>query len=151
MAVRMPVADWNATLRILVMACLIEIAVRTTSLTRAARACGVSLSISPARDEAAHMPPLKLTPPERRGLRAVRRVMRRWRFCRGTCLRESLLAGYVLRDRRPALAIGVRKDARQLNAHAWLVVEGRTVGTSQSFHNLLTSSGHPDVPTSMAM
>lgn len=42
----------------------------------------------------------------------------------GYCLRASLVAGRLLRYRRPELIVGVRRDGSLVTAHAWLVLDG---------------------------
>jgi transglutaminase superfamily protein len=61
---------------------------------------------------------------------------------RATCLRESLVLYAMLRRRGvvPRLCLGVRKDAGQLAAHAWIECDGWTGGTEKgSFEELTTS------------
>ena len=58
-------------------------------------------------------------------LRAARIVMRRWPFgAQGPCLRQALVAGRMVRHRRPRIAFGATRDAHGTRAHAWLLVEG---------------------------
>ena len=45
-----------------------------------------------------------------------------------TCLRRALALGWLLRDLRPALRIGVNNTA-PFRAHAWLDINGEPVGT----------------------
>jgi hypothetical protein len=67
-------------------------------------------------------PPLNAR--EVRWARSVVRVMRHWPWGRGTCLRQSLVLGHLLRRRRPLLRIGVKLAASGAAAHAWLEVSG---------------------------
>jgi hypothetical protein len=53
-------------------------------------------------------------------------TLARWVFD-ATCLRRALLYGWVLRHRMPELRIGLMADDEVL-AHAWLVVNGCTLG-----------------------
>ena len=68
---------------------------------------------------------------------------------RATCLRQSLVLGWLLRRRRiPAeLRIGVRKDGDDLQAHAWVELEGQALndpaGVSQTYA-AFPSSGNAD-------
>jgi len=59
--------------------------------------------------------------------RAARRVLRVWPAA-DTCLRRSLVAGSLLRDRHPVLRVGVGRDGKPLAAHAWLEIDGAAVG-----------------------
>lgn len=105
-------------------AAVIEIAVRTVPLTRLAVAVGAPVELGAARDESID-PRIVLGPADAARLRATRIVMRRWPFgARGPCLREALVAGRLLRHRRPRIALGAGRDARGALAHAWLVVDG---------------------------
>ncbi len=56
--------------------------------------------------------------------RAVRQVFRHWPFGRGSCLREALVLGRLLRYREPTLSIGVRRHEGVVEAHAWLEFDG---------------------------
>jgi hypothetical protein len=67
--------------------------------------------------------PAVLTAAERRWMRNTARVLRRWPLD-ATCLRRSLLTGWVLRRHAPVLILGVRTEDGQVAAHAWLRVGG---------------------------
>jgi hypothetical protein len=74
------------------------------------------------------LPPLDgscLTDRERRLLSALAWVQRAWLFD-ATCLRRALAAGWVLRRRKPRLCLGL-SDTDEVLAHAWLVLEGRSL------------------------
>ena len=69
---------------------------------------------------------------------ALERVLRRWpRGTDAACLRRSLVLGHVLRDREPALALGVLREDGRLRAHAWLVVDGVALDTGAAAYSLL--------------
>lgn len=65
---------------------------------------------------------------ERLMVRNVVRVMRHWPFAEGTCLRQSLMLGRVLKDHNPLLRIGVQGQNREIVAHAWLELDGVALG-----------------------
>lgn len=115
-------------------ACVLEVAVRTVPLPRIVASLGISM----AYDESARSDtgrPLLLTDAERRRLRAVGRVMRRWRVrgCGGTCLRSALLNAHALRGRGPTVLLGVRHGDHGIEAHAWVEVEGFSLGHHPGF------------------
>jgi hypothetical protein len=131
---RLPHTEQRALLRLFAVSAVIEVMLRTRPLPCVADLVGVAF----AEDTAVAVPmaPLVLTERERRELRCVRRIVRHWRFCEGTCLRESLLAGHVLRRRRPRLVIGVNRHEGAFTAHAWLDVQGRIIGDPDVFQRL---------------
>jgi Transglutaminase-like superfamily len=59
---------------------------------------------------------------------------------KSTCLRESLVLYALLRRRgaTPRLCVGVRKDAGQLVAHAWIECAGLTMRNEKAFFQELT-------------
>ena len=131
---RLPYADQWIMLRLLAEIAAIEVLLRVQPLPRVARLLGVAFAEEPWSPPV--MAPPALTEDEQRQLRCVRRIVRRWRFCEGTCLRESLLAGHILRRRRPRLMIGVTHHDGSFAAHAWLDVGGRTIGKPGVFQPL---------------
>jgi transglutaminase superfamily protein len=114
--VRLPVRDQLATFRVLALAAVVEIAVRTLPLPRLARWLGIAL-VPPARSV---RPLYSLNETERRQVRAVERVLRRWSIAPGPCLRKALVMGYFLRRHKPVLRIGVMRRNGLVLAHAWL-------------------------------
>lgn len=66
---------------------------------------------------------LRLTDEEWRRIQDVRRVISRPPFD-GSCLRQALIVGQQLRNRKPRLQVGVLKDSDGVRAHAWLLVDG---------------------------
>jgi hypothetical protein len=139
-AVRLPAADKLETLRSLLLALVVECAVRVTPLPALARRCGLALDVTSPEPAAAAVPP---TPPftrdEARRVRAAMRVMAIWPFGQGTCLRQSLVLGRVLRHRNPVLRIGVRVREGVVG-HAWIEVAGTTIGGDGSFLPLVHGS-----------
>src|SRR5690625_1859433 len=99
--------DYVAVARALRTQVRIEWGIRRRTLTEVARSLDVPLVTSTAT--AATEPfTARLSAQERRSLRAVRRVLRRWPWG-ATCLRRALATGHVLRHRRPSLRVGVAK------------------------------------------
>ena len=90
------------------------------------------------------MPPFdegRLT--ERELLRFAARdwVLARWVYD-ATCLRRALVGGWILRHRHPELRIGLMEDD-DVVAHAWLVVEGRSIGALSNVSNF-SRAARPD-------
>jgi hypothetical protein len=46
----------------------------------------------------------------------------------GTCLREALVTGHLLRRFDPVLRIGAARDTDGIHAHAWLEVGSSVLG-----------------------
>lgn len=68
----------------------------------------------------------------RERLRAVNSLFDVWPAT-GTCLRRSLVQGYLLRELRPVLRVGVRHDASgQLLAHAWVEIDGKSLDSAST-------------------
>jgi hypothetical protein len=120
-----------------VLALWVEFLIRRRSLSGAAAACGVPLDTSPDVSHAQLVHQGVPTPPfsrtEVRQLNAVRRVMRHWPstsgvWGSGTCLRESLLAGYFLRNRHPVMRVGGGLVDGNTTFHAWIEVSGVNTG-----------------------
>jgi len=107
----------------LVVAVVVEVGLRTTTLPRVARALGTPLAVD-GYDAYADAADVSLLP----GwavlrMHAARRVLRHWPFG-DTCLRQALVCGWLVRRLRPALQLGVAKVEGEVRAHAWLVVGG---------------------------
>jgi hypothetical protein len=129
-------ASW-ATIVTAVLAVWVEFLVRRRSLSGAAAACGVPLdtSVDVSHTQLVHQggPTPPLSGSEARRLQAIRRVMRHWPSTSGergsgTCLRESLLAGYYLRNRQPVLRVGTGLVDGNTTFHAWIEVSGIDTG-----------------------
>lgn len=113
-----------AAARTALLASIVEIALRMGQLPKIATRLGVPLDQSPAPARPDQLPTAPaFTPAERRALNTVRRVLSHRPF-NGTCLRQALLVGNVLRARQPVLRVGVRKTAGRVEAHAWVEVAG---------------------------
>lgn len=140
---RIPVADKVETARTLALSLAVEVAIRVAPIPKVAGGLGIALDFTiptPALPAVVPTPPL--TSDEARRVRSVRRVMRHWPFGRGTCLRQSLVLGHLLRHRHPVLRLGVRSRHDGVIGHAWLELSGTSVGGDTSFLPLL--SGFPD-------
>ena len=122
-AARRRLAGPRALLRAALLALRLEVVLRRRSLPRLAAWAGVAL------DTGARPGALPLGLPsagaDRRAVAAVQRVYGRWPV-EGTCLRQSLVAGRMLRHLEPRLHVGVGRDAGTVRAHAWLEVQGHT-------------------------
>jgi hypothetical protein len=129
-----------AAFRVLGWLTVVEVGVRTMPLPRLGRLIGVPLSTD-EDDPSLTTPPeadLDLRPKELRRLRALAFIAPRWPFCDGPCLRQSLVAGRILRHRRPHLRLGVTPEPGKFMAHAWLEVEGLgRLGWAESFEPLV--------------
>lgn len=123
------------TLTVLVKALRLEATIRRLPAPVLAERAGMTFSGGGACSAAIG---LKVSSREIRRLRAVWRVMKWWPMD-GTCLRESLLAGWALDGRAPALRFGVRVLASgDVAAHAWVEVDGRTYDVSaDAYHRLV--------------
>lgn len=77
-------------------------------------------------------------------LRAVSAVAPKWPFADGPCLRQALVAGWILRRRRPTLRLGVARGNDQVLAHAWIEVDGvGTLGWQQGYLPLRGDTSTP--------
>lgn len=132
--------DYLALVRAVALLTRIELGLRRSTLPALTERLGVSMASSSAAP--AHEPFTdRLCGPERRAARAVRRVLRHWRWG-DTCLRRALALGHVLRHRRPLLRIGVAKRDGVVTAHAWLEIDGRTLDPEgpATYRSLVTPS-----------
>jgi hypothetical protein len=125
------VRDVSEYVAVLAVATVTEVSLRTTTLPTTARLLRVRLeptvAAPPADASPARTEPPVLPVAARRQVRAVQTVVGRWPFG-DTCLRQSLVLGQRLHRLDPALVVGMRKDtAGTFAAHAWLVVEGRSI------------------------
>ena len=128
---RVSALELCALARVTMLAVAVEVAVRVLPLPVVARALRVSLTRPPACAGAATLP--ELSRAERRAVRMVRGLMRRWPWGQGTCLRRSLVVGHVLRRHDPWLRVGVARTAGDIGAHAWLEIRGVAVGGAGPF------------------
>ncbi|MBD8078930.1 lasso peptide biosynthesis B2 protein [Cellulosimicrobium arenosum] len=135
---RVPLSRWPGLVRTAGLVVAIEIGVRTARLPRVSGWAGVPLADAPPTPASSATPatdrpaPLELSVRERVGVEDARRVLS-VPGVDGTCLRQSLLVGHVLRRRAPRLVLGVAKRGGAVAAHAWIEVEGWTI---DDFHVL---------------
>jgi transglutaminase superfamily protein len=117
---------------------VVEVSIRALPLDRVSRMLGVPLNSS---DELlpAGSQQMKLTGWQRGQLRTLEPVAAHWPFSDGPCLRQSLVAGRVLRGHDPVLRLGVNLQDG-LQAHAWVEVDGYQLGQSNNF-TVLTNVG----------
>ncbi|MEQ6902459.1 lasso peptide biosynthesis B2 protein [Nocardioides sp. YIM 152588] len=111
---------------VVVVAAVVEVGLRVTTLPRLARLLGVSLKLGD-RVAAPGRPTIGALPPRAAmQVRMTQRVLRRSPFG-STCLRQALVSGQRIRRLGPVLHIGVAKIGGEVRAHAWLVVGGRVI------------------------
>lgn len=108
----------------------VEAGLRMLPLDRLAKHLGVATKLSGPRDSP---PRASLS----RAARAADAVLALWP-ANGRCLRRTLVLGAILRRHSPVLRIGVRRNADQLSAHAWLEIGGVPVAEriGPEFHAL---------------
>ena len=115
--------DWRdrvEVVRILVLAAVVEVLLRSLPLPRLAKLLRVELDLmSPDRGR-----PIESAPPEW-VLRRIQLTVMVLRHTRQTCLRNSLVLARRLRQLSPTIRIGVRKVDGRLTAHAWLELDGQ--------------------------
>ncbi len=131
-----------ATLAVIVVAVVVEIGLRVTTLPRLGRVLGVSIATGSTGAASAEQQPsaaMRCLPARaRRQVAATRRVLRHWPFG-DTCLRQALISGQRLRRFQPRLHIGVARIDGELRAHAWLVIRGGVLdplSAAASYHDL---------------
>lgn len=125
-------ADLFTLARMLGLATIIELGLRTVRLTRLATVLGVTLDWSSDPPPAPGIP-TSLGTDERREVTNVLRVMRHWPFAEGTCLRQSLMLGRVLKNHDPVLRIGVKGRDGEIVAHAWIELDGVALGGQDGY------------------
>ena len=97
----------------------IEIGLRLTRLDRLSRVLGIGFLKIDDSEHWATFEPLNQT--ERRWTDNASRLLRRWPLD-ATCLRRSLMLGWILRRRSPVLVLGVTRSHGAVSAHAWIRV-----------------------------
>lgn len=105
-----------------------ELALRTCSLERACRQLGIA---PPGSANEAILDSSDLSESAKRSIRTTTRAVERaarWLPLPNTCLRRALALGWLLRELRPRLSIGVTME-RGFEAHAWLEIRGTAVGS----------------------
>lgn len=104
----------------------VECVIRRRRVDALAAMTGVRLDLTPSPPPAALQSPQRELPISHQDvsvLRLVSRLYAPWPHS-GTCLRECLVAGRLLRYREPVLRIGVRQGPQRLLMHAWLEIDG---------------------------
>lgn len=140
-----PAREWPLVAAAAAVAVGVEAGLRLASLPRLAGLLGAPLAVDPP--EPAVHEHLRLSPSDRRRVRAARRVLRHWPFG-DTCLREALVMGHLVRHLHPTLRIGVARIDGALRAHAWLDIDGalldplRSAASYSSLHSV-ASEGSP--------
>jgi hypothetical protein len=97
-----------------------EVCLQRTELPRVARWLNVPLEEGPATSPTASE---ALGLECRRAMMAARLSLRLIHV-EPTCLRQSLVAGHLLRSKRPRLRIGAANGPEGFRAHAWLEIDG---------------------------
>lgn len=104
-----------------------EVGVRFVKLPRLTRWLRISLSTAGVEPPPETVSMAGLRRRELLLLQALGVVAPKWPFADGPCLRQALVAGWILRRRGPRLRLGVARTDHRVLAHAWLEVDG--VGT----------------------
>lgn len=111
----------SATLRALCAVPAIEVGLRICNLPYLCRQLGLCLITNESRES----PPTRRAAPRALDIedaqRAAELALRKWKHP-ANCLRRALLTGYLLRDERPLLEVGVRRRGASCEAHAWLTI-----------------------------
>jgi hypothetical protein len=119
--------DWPAVALTVVTALAVEVGLRTLRLPVLARMAGAPLADNePDGPHVAELAPGTLSPRLRRRLWLCVEVMRHWPFDE-KCLRRSLVCGWRIRHLGPRLMIGVAMVDGEVQAHAWLTVNGQSL------------------------
>lgn len=115
---------------VLVVATVVEVGLRTTSLPRVCRWLGVRLDLTTPATAVGSSPTLPRWAADSAAV--VDRVLRRWPMGE-TCLRRCLVLGHRLRGLDPVLRIGVRRGpAGEFLAHSWLEIGGHSLDATFS-------------------
>jgi hypothetical protein len=122
---------------------VVEITLRWVSLPTLSKRLGVPLDSTTERSNGIQ-PDFTLTRWQAGQLRTLAPVAARWPFADGPCLRQSIVAGHVLRRHRPVLRLGVASPSEGLQAHAWVEVGGVSMGESSKYTLLINTPMPPD-------
>jgi len=120
---RLPSRQKFDAIQLACIATTVELGLRLTTLPRLARLLGVRVELNAPPVDVVDADALDLDERERERLDIAWRILRRRPF-NGTCLRRAMVGGFVLRHRRHAVRIGVRKGGGEVAAHAWLELDG---------------------------
>jgi hypothetical protein len=110
--------------RVLLLFCAAEAAVRALPIRRAASIFGVRLSLTDPGDLPTVPERVVLKPTEQLSMRAVRRISPRVYGPARGCLRRSLVVGRVLRRLEPTIELGAQRRDGELIVHAWVNING---------------------------
>jgi hypothetical protein len=119
------VRELTTTAHVGLVLAAVELMVRFVPLPRLCRLMGVELNLASSIATLEPISPRELPPRARRQLRCTRRVTDAWPLSRGPCLRRSLVAGHLLRDRGPTIRLGTIDVGGSFVGHAWLEIDGR--------------------------
>lgn len=143
---RLPVRGKLAVLETTTLLLSVELAFRWFGIDTIARRVGAPL-VSPRERPISGLPEIdvtQLSEHERRLFAAADWTLNRWVFD-ATCLRRALLYGWILRRRYPELHIGLMEEG-DLVAHAWLTVDGCTLGGAGDVGDFNRMTPMPDQP-----
>ena len=102
----------------------IELLLRTQPVASVVPRFGVNFLRSEHEQPRSDDPNIRYTPQEWQWVKNHKRIVKRWPWDK-SCLRRSLLLGWILRHRDPDLMIGARTgDDGEIEAHAWIRLDG---------------------------
>ena len=116
---------------------IIEVGLRFWNLRDLSAAFGAPLASECGDRAAPEVIVDDVDPLERLRFVALEWTLRRWIFD-DTCLRRSLLTGFIIRRRHPVLRLGLTDDG--VTAHAWVEADGRSYGASDSLSGVFVAS-----------
>jgi len=122
----LPVREWPEVAATVAAATCVEAGLRALRLPALARMVGTPLAETTDDGPAPVLALDALPPYARHRLAVCVRVMKHWPFDE-KCLRRSLVSGWRIRRLNPRLAIGVALVDGQVQAHAWLMVDGASL------------------------
>ena len=130
----------RAILHVLPAAVAVELGLAALTLPRLARLLKIRLLVDPSvQQQRVEASETTLGPTQRLEVWAAHLLFKN-RGAYGQCLRTSLVVGRRLRSKDPLLKIGVLKDEGTLKAHAWLEVDGTTIGEAPGYSALRSAS-----------
>ncbi len=122
---RLPLAAKLGYLRLILLAVVLELAVRVVPIGALAKWLRVKTKWTPDQPKGRRA---EMTPAEILRVRRTVQLMRRWPFADGACLRQALMVSVILRRHHPVLCLGVKSSASPTLAHAWVEMDGGTIG-----------------------
>lgn len=121
---QLPFRDQVSVAHVAIVALAAEAGLRLTKPPRLARRFGLTVGRDAAPPAPKRLPPL--SDGETRALRAASMIFGTVMSERA-CLRYSLVAGRILRRRRPVLRFAATRRDGDVHAHAWIEVEGARI------------------------